>query len=334
MTAGQVRGETFSHFRILSRLGAGGMGEVYQAEDQRLGRNVALKVLPQGFAADEEARRRFAQEARTASPLNHPNIVTIYEIGSEGGRDFIAMEYVEGESLRSALSSRRMELKHALEIMAQAASALAAAHEAGVIHRDIKPENLMLAGPPGRPAILKVLDFGLAKLIEAKRASPLASDASTLTDAHAPAGYTKAGCIVGTVAYMSPEQAEGRELDHRSDIFSLGLVLYELFTGRPAFRGNSTVETLHAIIHDDPVPANDLNPRLPPEAAEILAKAMAKDPRERYRHAGDFELDLRRLKRALDSNALPSSRAQAAAGPQARGRKMLRILVARPRLVP
>jgi serine/threonine protein kinase len=323
-----MTGEAFSYFRILSRLGTGGMGEVYLAADTRLGRKVALKVLPLGFAADEGACRRFAQEARAASALNHPNIVTIYDIGSEGGRDFIAMEHVDGESLRCVLSTRGLGLKLAVEMIAQAASALAAAHEAGIVHRDIKPENLMLAGPLGRPSHLKVLDFGLAKLIETRRASLLSSEVTTLTGAQAPVGDTRPGAIVGTVAYMSPEQAEGRELDHRTDIFSLGLVLYEVFTGRPAFRGNSTIDTLHAIVHDDPVPATGLNSRLPPEAAEILAKAIAKDPAERYRHAGDFELDLRRLKRALDSNALPGMRSKVVVGPQSRARKALLTVTA------
>src|SRR4051794_2830278 len=205
-----MTGEAFSHFRILSLLGAGGMGEVYLAEDLRLGRKVALKVLPQDSMADQEAGRRFAQEARAASALNHPNIVTIYEIGTENGRHFIAMEHVEGVSLRSVLSDRSLDLKRIVELMAQAASALAAAHAAGIIHRDIKPENLMLTGPVRRPTGLKVLDFGLAKLMERPRKSLLTSDAATLTDARDPRDHTGAGRIVGTVTYMSPEQAEGR----------------------------------------------------------------------------------------------------------------------------
>jgi serine/threonine protein kinase len=222
------------------------------------------------------------------------------------------MEHIEGESVRDALSGAGLELKRAIEMTAQAACALAAAHVAGIVHRDIKPENLMLAGPVGRPSHLKILDFGLAKLIETRRASLLTSEVTTRTVGQAAGGNTRPGTIIGTVAYMSPEQAEGRELDHRTDVFSLGLVLYELFTGRAAFRRNSTINTLHAIIHDEPVPATKLNSRLPPEAAEILGKALAKDPAERYQHAGDFELDLRRLKRAIDANTLPRLQAPSA----------------------
>jgi len=300
-------GETLSHYRILSRLGSGGMGEVYLAEDPRLGRKVALKVLPAGFAADEEAKRRFLHEARAASNLNHPNIVTIYDIGAAAGRDFIAMEYIEGESLRASLAAGRPELKRALEWIAQAASALAAAHDAALVHRDIKPENLMV----NRAGQIKVLDFGLAKLIGKH---PPGDDAATLTD-----GRTRPGALVGTAAYMSPEQAEGRPLDSRTDIFSLGLVLYEAVTGRRAFQGKTALDTLHAIVHNQPRPAAELNPGLPAEASDILDKALAKDPLERYRHAGDFELDLRRLKRVIEAGP----KAEPAPAPRPASRRWL-----------
>jgi serine/threonine protein kinase len=293
--------ETISHYRILHRLGAGGMGEVYLAEDTRLGRKVALKLLPAGLAADEEAKRRFTQEARAASALNHPHIITIYEIGTDLSRDFIAMEYVEGKSLRSLLARGKIELRRAAELAAQAASGLAAAHETGIFHRDIKPDNLMVS----RAGQLKILDFGLAKLREKPPAALMASELTTASGLAARAETTP-GTILGTVAYMSPEQAAGRVLDRRTDIFSLGVVLYEMLTGQRPFQGKSGIDILHAIIHQEPRPVMEVNPRLPAEVAEILSKALAKEVGERYQHAGDFELDLRRLKRAIESNSLLS----------------------------
>jgi eukaryotic-like serine/threonine-protein kinase len=284
-------GETISHYRIVSSLGAGGMGQVYLAEDARLDRKVALKLLARG-AVDDVSRSRFAQEARAASALNHPNIVTIYDIGSEQGRDFIAMEYVDGHSLRGLVSQGRVEIKKALSWMAQAADALAAAHDKGIVHRDIKPENLMI----NRASQIKILDFGLAKLVEQSQAPASAESATTVAE-----DFTRPGTLLGSTPYMSPEQAQGLPLDHRTDIFSLGLVLYELLTGERAFRGKSTLDTLHAIIHTEPRAAVERNPRLPPETMEILGKALAKDRAERYRHAGDFVLDLQRLKRRIES---------------------------------
>jgi serine/threonine protein kinase len=294
--------ETISHYRILSKLGAGGMGEVYLAEDTRLGRKVALKRLPDDLLADEQARRRFAQEAKTTSALNHSHIVTIYDIASDDHHDFIAMEYVEGESLGARLMHEKLSVKQAVEFAAQAASGLAAAHSAGIIHRDIKPENLMVT----RASQIKILDFGLAKLVERQRGAFAASDVTTAY--LGVANETKAGAILGTVAYMSPEQARAEKLDQRTDIFSLGVVLYEMVTGERPFRGKSAIDTLHAIINVEPLPVTQLNPELPPELTDILAKALAKDPAERYQHAGDFELDLRRFKRALETNSLISER--------------------------
>jgi serine/threonine protein kinase len=275
------------------------MGEVFLAQDIRLGRKVALKLLPEGLLADREMRRRFAQEARAASALNHPNIVTIYDIGSADGRDFLAMEYVEGQSLRDVLEAGQLDVRRSLDLTAQAASALAAAHEAGIVHRDIKPENLIV----NRAGQLKILDFGLAKLVERQTAPLLASSLETLAETPQPTsqGRTGTGVILGTVSYMSPEQARGQPVDHRTDVFSLGLVLYEALTGARPFSGKSAVETLHAIINEEPVSAVERNPRVPPQAVDILAKALAKDPAERYQHAADFALDLRRAGRLVES---------------------------------
>ena len=293
-------GTRLGPYEIVAPIGAGGMGEVYRARDTRLGREVALKLLPPNLLPDPEARRRFASEARTVSALNQPHIVTIYDVSLEGPDHFIAMELVEGETLRDLLAIGRIELRRALDLAAQAASGLAAAHEAGVIHRDIKPENLMV----NRASQLKILDFGLAKLEDTKRAALLSSgDFTAAASPSGELGRTEAGTILGTVSYMSPEQAAGRSLDGRTDIFSLGLVLYELLSGRRAFSGGSVVDVLHAIINDEPRPVSDWNPRVPPAVTEILAKATAKDPADRYRHAGDMELDLRRVKRAIESGA-------------------------------
>ncbi len=306
--------QTISHYRLLRKLGAGGMGEVYLAEDTRLNRKVALKRLPENLTADEAVKRRFMQEARAASALNHPHIITIYDIASAEQRDYIAMEYVEGETLRSLLAGGRLEVKRAVEFAAQVASGLAAAHREGIVHRDIKPENLMVT----RNAQIKILDFGLAKLVEKQRAA-FAGELSTLTYTEANIhAETIPGTIIGTIAYMSPEQAAGRALDQRTDIFSLGVVLYEMLTGRRPFEGKSALDTLHAIINEEPPPALELNPRLPPEIADILAKALAKDPEERYQHTRDFELDLRRFKRALEANTLVSARAQGGVPPRVR----------------
>ena len=288
---------TFSHFRVLRKLGAGGMGEVFLAEDTRLNRKVALKLLPEGLLADPEIRRRFSQEARAVSALNHPQIVTIYDIGASQDRDFIAMEYVDGQTLRELLAAGPLEVRRAFDLLAQAASGLAAAHEAGIVHRDVKPENLMV----NRNGQLKIMDFGLAKVVERQTAPLLQSSIATVADTPRATAGTGTGVILGTVSYMSPEQAQGRPVDHRTDVFSLGLVLYEALTGARPFSGKSAVETLHAIINEEPVSAIERNPRVPPHALEILAKALAKDPAERYQHAADFALDLRRAGRILES---------------------------------
>ncbi len=297
-------GTRFGPYEILSAVGAGGMGEVYLAQDTRLGRKVALKVLRSDLAGDESLKVRFIKEARAASALNHPHIISLYDIISENQTDVIVMEYVEGESLRTLISRGAMETKRALEIVAQISSALAAAHRAGIIHRDIKPENIIVS----RDNRTKVLDFGLAKLTE-KEVTSLKSQLTTAAEFKQI--ETKSGIVVGTTFYMSPEQAQGNEIDNRTDIFSLGVVLYEMLTGVRPFGGKSTIDTLHAIINQNPEPVLQRNPALPMEANEIVEKAIAKNPSERYQHAGDLELDSRRLKRALESNSVSSGHVSA-----------------------
>ena len=315
--------QSLSRFRVLRKLGAGGMGEVFLAEDTTLGRKVALKLLPEGLFSDPEVRRRFSQEARAVSALNHPQIVTIYDIGVAQDRDFIAMEYVDGQTLRELLQAGPIEVRRTLDLVAQAAAGLAAAHEAGIVHRDIKPENLMV----NRNGQLKIMDFGLAKVVERQTAPLLQSSIATVGETPRAAAGTGTGVILGTVSYMSPEQAQGRPLDHRTDLFSLGLVLYEALTGTRPFSGKSAVETLHAIINEEPVPAVERNPRVPPEATEILGKALAKDPAERYQHAGDFALDLRHARRVAESGVARTG-ARAAAVPAPKPRLLPWVLAA------
>jgi serine/threonine protein kinase len=299
-------GDVVAHYKILSPLGEGGMGKVYLAHDTKLDRKVALKFLPDELAAHQEHMRRFIQEAKSAAALNHPNIAQIFEIGKHNGADYLAMEYVEGKTLRQLLTHRKLEIRRVVELIAQAASGLSAAHKEGVIHRDIKPENLIVT-PSGA---IKILDFGLAKLVEKQKGTARVSE---LTTAYLPSSgrtETMEGAIVGTVSYMSPEQARAEKLDQRTDIFSLGVVLYELVTGDRPFKGKSPIDTLHEIINREPPSLTQANSQAPPELADILAKALAKEPSERYQHAGDFELDLRRFKRAFESNTLISTRTQ------------------------
>jgi serine/threonine protein kinase/Tol biopolymer transport system component len=277
----------FSHFSVLSLLGAGGMGEVYLAEDTRLRRKVALKILPKEATQDRERVRRFEQEARAASALNHPNIVTIYEVGQIDGRHFIAIEYIEGETLRGRLSGGQIELRQALEIGAQVASALEAAHEAGIVHRDIKPENIMLR-PDG---YVKVLDLGLAKLTE----RGVAPDDKGETKA---ANTTEAGLVMGTPRYMSPEQARGVTVDGRTDIFSLGVMLYEMIAGQTPFGGATTNDVIAAILKDEPAPLVEA-----PEQLElVINKALAKDREARYQTATELAAELRQLKERIEQD--------------------------------
>lgn len=299
--------QVISHYRILEKLGAGGMGEVYLAEDTTLGRRVALKLLPPEHTRNEERLRRFKQEARSASALNHPNILTIHEVGEVDDHHFIATEFIDGETLRASLHlTGRMETSEALDIAAQVASALAAAHEAGIVHRDIKPENVMLR----RDGYVKVLDFGLAKLTETVAPEQVDRSAPTMSLA----ALTETGVILGTAQYMSPEQAAGKMVDARSDIFSLGALLYEMVTGQRAFQGASPMETVAAILNQEPKP---LPARIPAELAKVILRCLRKNPARRYQSMADLKValeDLREESRAGPPMHRPSRRLWMGAG--------------------
>ncbi len=287
-----MAGTTVSHFRVAGRLGAGGMGVVYQADDLKLGRKVALKFLPD-LAHDPEVLGRFRREARAASALNHPNICTVYEIDEHEGRPFMAMELLEGQPLNHLIGGKPLPVERVVAIGEDVADALAAAHARGIIHRDIKPANIFAI----RGGRAKVLDFGLAKhLTQAKGASTTTADVTATGDA-----ATAFGVTLGTCAYMSPEQALGKELDARTDLFSFGVTLYEAATGIQPFQGKTTAEIYDAILHRAPTPASQLNPQIPLKLLEIIGKCLEKDPEMRYQSASEIRTDLRRLKRETDS---------------------------------
>jgi Tol biopolymer transport system component len=299
-------------YHILSLLGRGGMGEVWLARDPRLGRQVAIKLLPAEFTQDAERVRRFEQEARTASSLNHPNIITIHEIGEVEGQRYLVTEYIEGETLRQRIEhapQRRMRLTEALEMAAQIASALEAAHNAGIIHRDIKPENVMVR----KDGLVKVLDFGLAKLTER---------AAAVVDAETPTRErvsTEAGAIMGTVAYMSPEQARGLKLDHRTDIFSLGVILYEMMAGRRPFEGQTASDLIAAVLTSDPIPLAQAAPEISPALQRIVMRCLEKQMEKRFQSAGDLSFALEALSSPSDSRAGVAAAALSGAAASGRG---------------
>ena len=299
-TAGEglltLAGQTISHYRVLRKLGSGGMGVVYEAEDTRLNRRVAIKFLSENPEKNPRAVERFQREARAASALNHPNICSVYDVGQHGQESFIVMELLEGQTLRHAIADKPVELNGLLDLAIQVADALDAAHRKGIIHRDLKPENIFVTDR----AQAKVLDFGLAKLegLEQQDFGP-----STPTIAQS---LTHAGEAMGTIGYMSPEQALGQKVDARSDLFSLGSVLYEMATGKKAFAGATTAAIYDGILNRTPAPPGDLNPALPLELEDIIGKALEKDRDLRYQVASEMRADLRRLKRNTESGVAPA----------------------------
>ena len=288
-----TEGALLSHYKIHSHIGSGGMGDVYLATDTQLQRKVALKILPAEVASNTQRVRRFLQEAKTVSALNHPHIITIYEVGETDSTSFIATEFIDGVTLREAIKRKQMPLEQIIEIATQSASALTAAHEVNIVHRDIKPENIMLRDD----GYVKILDFGLAKLLDHGNSNP---EASTLVN-------TADGVVLGTVSYMSPEQARGLEVDARTDIWSLGTVLYEMLTGRRPFEGTTLSDILAAVLDHEPAPVARYSPDAPAELERIVRKALAKDPDKRYQTSRDLLNDLKDLKREIERQKIVST---------------------------
>src|SRR5438445_7644141 len=304
-------GTSLSHYRIVSKLGAGGMGEVYLAQDTKLDRKIALKILPADLAANQDRMRRFTQEAKSAAALNHPNIATIHEIGESDGVNFIAMEFIDGATLREKIHREQTDLRKLLRYLQHVAEGLAKAHAAGIVHRDLKPDNIMIT----RDGHAKILDFGLAKLIE-PQPTP-GGDSSEVATAVMPQ-HSSPGAVMGTVGYMSPEQAQGKtkEIDQRSDIFSFGCILFEAATGKKAFEGESVIKSLHMVVYESAPPITELNPSAPAELQRIVRRCLAKDPDERYQSIKEVAIELKELQRELrgpgiDTTLTPPTRSEA-----------------------
>src|ERR1700733_7362455 len=315
-----IVGQTVSHYAFLEKLGAGGMGEIYKARDSRLNRIVAVKVLAPGRTRDPERRRRFIQEAQSASGLNHPNIITIHDILSEGDTQYMVMEHVSGKTLHELIAAGRLPVAEVLQISSQMANALTAAHAAGIIHRDLKPANVMVTSS----GLVKILDFGLAKLTDptARVRSQEGGDSSQTVDPvtlTAAPPLTVEGSIMGTVNYMSPEQAEGLKVDARSDIFSFGAVLYEMVTGQRAFDGDSGISTLSAVLRDEVKPIREIAPEVPAELGDLIARCLRKNPAERWQSMTEVAAALHSLRVRLDSGVSAPAMAPAASAPPVSG---------------
>src|SRR6202522_2837921 len=291
-------GQTVSHYVFLEKLGAGGMGEIYKARDSRLNRMVAVKVLAPGRTRDPERRRRFIQEAQAASALNHPNIITIHDILPEADTQYMVMEYVSGKTLHELISAGRLPVLQVLQLATQMANALGVAHAAGIVHRDFKPANVMVTGS----GLVKILDFGLAKLTDVSAGVTVDGEQNTLSAAP----LTREGSIMGTVNYMSPEQAEGLKVDGRSDIFSFGAVLYEMVTGHRAFDGDSGISTLSAVLRDEVKPIHEIAPDVPAELADVVTLCLRKSPAARWQSMTEVEAELSTLKRRSESGVFHS----------------------------